>query len=195
MLGELLNEPDVQFLAVKTSPILEATPECSKSLLENYYKLEQHHNVCRRMTKEEVLKLIEMPAQVGKAWFDELVVRNESVFSDVAMNTLKKNWQNSFLSYFNLDEPTVKTFDSVVTLDGLELNEDTKKKIRGKLFASNDTERQPIRFDTFLFKINLTMGSRESLDFHKALSDHGATELFKSAAIRHIIDYKWSTCL
>lgn len=54
-----------------------------------------------------------------------------------------------------------------------------------------ESELQPIQFKKIQMDLNLTPGSKQSLDFHKMLSETECKEIFKTVAIKNILKYKW----
>ena len=81
LLSEVLEHDDLQYLTIEQSPVMEATPECSYALCNNFYALPENRNICERLTQEEILKLFELPDNISRPWFDMLVMSNDKVFT------------------------------------------------------------------------------------------------------------------
>jgi len=97
------------------------------------------------------------------------------IFPDVSMATIKE------------------TYATVQHLGTLVNDMQIKKDLRQHLFSTEDTEQQPIKVHTCLFRLNLTPGSMESLLFHSTLGKHADPKVFRALAVDHIITYKWDS--
>lgn len=114
-------------------------------------------------------------------------------------------------------KPTEEELDAWVkeSVDGVDgwadyhLNEDILKVIKEKKGVNywatyyeakekkeredNFDERKPIIFKRINFKYNFTVGSAESIEFHKILENmtHPRINIFNTEALKNLIKYKW----
>ncbi len=52
-------------------------------------------------------------------------------------------------------------------------------------------DKKPVIYKNIAFKMNLIPGSKESIEFHTALSKCTDPEVFSSDVIQYILEYKW----
>jgi hypothetical protein len=86
------------------------------------------------------------------------------------------------------------TYKTMSRLSDLN-NEEKLLKLKNKLFypIEQKTDDRPVVFKYLLFKIALTPGSTESIDFHKALGELNDNLIYTSESITTLLQYKLGT--
>jgi len=140
----MLKDPDLHWLSVVDSPLLEATKQCSL-VFEEFYTDPNNRDIMRTMKQQALMSILTLPGDACYTWFENMATIRNEVFTDMSMGTLKSG---------------DCTFSQVKSVVALVDDPDEKEKLRAQLFAKENTEKKPIVFKSILFKLNLTVGSR-----------------------------------
>ena len=180
----------INYLCYPKTP-LELSKGPSAIELINFFNnkiAKKHHVLFTEMTSNDLDVMLKLPQDYGKKYFDMLCQKDETLFTKKKMAELNPHDQKNFSVVENLWE-VVKN-KVTVNLDLFE--------------QKFDAPTQPVEVYFNLFKVNMTPGSDESIEFLDQLltaerevdreslnQDLIASDIFLSKFVQSILEYKF----